>query len=101
MNFGQMLMLAEKLAEEASLPIEKYIKAAAVTEKYNLQQAEARQATEAEKEMIMQALQSLNGHISEDLPPSEIIASAGVRKIQGTMSYARYQIKQLLLEHKK
>jgi hypothetical protein len=96
-EFSKVLVTAKRLADEAGQPLDKFLAAATVLEKYNLEQLQARQATSDEKAAILRALDSINGAISEDLPITDILASAGVRSIQGTKSFARYQVKRLLI----
>jgi hypothetical protein len=100
-EFSKVLVTAKRLAEEAGQPLDKFLTTAFVLEKYKLEQEQARQATTDEKETILKALDSMNGAISEDLPLADILTSAGVRNVQGTKSFLRYQIRKLLTGPKK
>jgi hypothetical protein len=101
MDYLQPLMIAKELAKKAGVPFDKYIDAVTTHQEYQMEQEKKRSASPEDKEKILAYLGTLDGNISEDLPPSEICAAAGVSRKQGTMSYARYQVRQLLLEHKK
>lgn len=86
----------EKLSEKAGLPIDKFIKAATVLRERELFEQSNRRSTDDEKAAIMKYLGDLNGSISPDLPVGDILAGAGVRKVQGTMSFASRELKRVL-----
>jgi hypothetical protein len=99
MQIGKIILKLTELAEEADMSVDKYMKAIAVHERNEQKQEEARSASSEDKSKIDEILAQMNGTLSEDITPLDILAKAGVQRKQGTMSYARYQTKQLLLTH--
>ena len=74
---------------------------AAVLAEHDLEEERKRSASSDDKKKILAALEAMNGNISEDILPSDILEAAGVDRKQGTASFARYHIKQKLLTYKK
>jgi hypothetical protein len=96
----KLMTFVEDIAMKTKTPLETVLIIAVALEKQAAIEEHERSATSEEKEKINQYLGTMNGNISEDMPPEEICVAAGVRSIQGTKSFIRYQVKQLLLEHK-
>src|ERR1700746_1352497 len=96
-NYAEDLLIAKELAKKANVPLDKYLDSVLMHQEYINAQAKARGAESEEKEKIMAYLNSLNGNISADITPADICTAAGVKRKQGTMSYARYQVTQILL----
>lgn len=84
------------LAKKAELPMDKFVRTLAVLDEHEMEQQTERRANPEEKEAITKALTELNGELSSDLPVSEILARAGVRKAQGTASFAKREVKRML-----
>lgn len=86
----------EKLSEEAGLPVDKFIKAATVIRKRELDEQSLRRSTDEEKAAITKQLDALNGNLSADVTIDDILIGAGVRKVQGTKSFASRELKRVL-----
>lgn len=89
------------VAKEAGLPLDKLVHVLSVLDARQTAEQNERRAMPAEKEAIAKALGDLNGAITPDLPISEILARAGVRKAQGTSAYAKRELKNALLTFNK
>jgi len=99
MNIGRISIILEELAQEAGQPVDKFMKTAAVIERYQEKLHLARAASDEDKAKIDAYLGTLNGGLTEDVTPLDILRQAGVVRKQGTSSYASWQKKQLLLTH--
>lgn len=90
------------LAEQAGLPLDKFVKVLTVLNSHQLAEQSERRANPEEKEAISKAIAALNGELSADLPVSDILAKAGVRKAQGTAGFAKREVKRMLeITHQK
>ena len=90
------------LAEQAGLPLDKFVKVLTVLNGHQLAEQSERRARSEEKEAISKAIASLNGELSSDIAVSDILAKAGVRKSQGTAGFAKREAKRVLeIAHQK
>ena len=93
------IMLIEELTSKSGQPLDKFMASAKVIAAHEAELAAKRQITDNEREAIRKVIEA--DGFSEDVSPTDVCVAANVRLIQGTKSFANYQIKQLLLEHKK
>jgi hypothetical protein len=84
------------LAEKAQQTIDAFVTASAVLEDHQNSLNDARRASADEKAAIKNYLEAHATAMSLDLPASEILAGAGVRKVQGTSSFATRELKRVL-----
>jgi hypothetical protein len=101
MDIGKDILVIKELAKKAGLPMEKFLEAAATLKEFEKEQEDGRSASSDDKQKLDAYFASLNGNVSADLQPADIVIAAGVDRKQGTVSYARYHLKQLLLTHQK
>jgi hypothetical protein len=88
------------MAEKAKQPIETLLVCLRV---YGEEQATIhyeRSSTGEEKSKIVDYLNNLNGHVTEDLTTTEIIRGSGVRSNQGTRGFAKRELTKLLANYK-
>lgn len=91
----------KSLADKAGQSIDAYITAIAVQEQHDKELSEQRRASADEKTKISQYLDSLS-NVNREMSAADIVAAAGVRKVQGTKSFATRELKRVLqLTHKK
>jgi hypothetical protein len=83
------------LAEKAGLPMDKFVRTLAVLDEHEMAQQSERRANPEEKEAITKILAGLDGELTPDIAVSDILARAGVRKAQGTTSFAKREVKRL------
>lgn len=100
MDFNKIITQIQGEADEAGLNPEKYMKAVAVRQAHQVAEETARRASEDDKEKIKAELTRRDGELTIDTPISEILAMAGVRKVQGTSSFTRQEVRRLLTHHK-
>ena len=88
-----------QMSAEAKQPIDQFVRTAQILEAHALKQQGLRRATPEEKETLAKYLEGLaaGGHLSSDLPSVDVLEGAGVRKVQGTTSYATRELKRILL----
>ena len=94
MDFSRVIAQVREEAKEAGLPVEKYMDAIAIRQKREAQEHALRAASDNDKSQIDAYLSKVNG-AAVDMPLAEVLQSAGVRQVQGTMMYARHAIKRL------
>jgi hypothetical protein len=84
------------MAAKAKASVDTFMTVSAVLEEHEANLSNARCAQEGERTAIKNYLESMNGKLTDDLPASEILAAAGVRKCLGTSSFASRELKRVL-----
>jgi hypothetical protein len=89
------------LAEKTQQTVDKLLKTLLVLEEIQQEREDQRRASPEEKEKIDRTAETVDGTVTAEMKPGELITMAGVRKNPGTVRYAKKAIEVLLIKHHK
>ena len=84
-------------ADKTKQPVDQLVRTIKCLEEIDNKRQASRRANDEDKAAITDYLKTLDGHLTSDLPKSEILAGANVRHNQGTSAFAGREVKRLLL----
>ena len=106
MDYGVILTNVLQDADEAGVPVEKFLKSVAVAQKRQAAEEAARRSTAESKSRLEAHIAQMDGTLLDGVQQGgvkmkDICEAAGVRINQGNSSYARHLVKHALLTYRR